>query len=109
MATLGGHGLGGKIALAAASYNFDRVTGYFGIDTTPTNQHYFEPYQELRGYISALRNVALNRPFSSISHELRQLISCPKWRQIFESNLTKGDHSYNWKFNLDAIYHNVKN
>lgn len=41
MATLGGHGLGGKIALSAACHHFDKVTGYFGIDTVPTNQYYF--------------------------------------------------------------------
>ena len=108
MATLGGHGLGGKIALAAACYNFDRVTGYFGIDTTPTNQFYFEPYQELRGYVSALNNVALNRPFAAISHELRNIIQCPKWRSIFESNLLKQDHGYTWKFNLEAIHRNIR-
>jgi pimeloyl-ACP methyl ester carboxylesterase len=41
MATLAGHGLGGKIAFATACYHFDYVTGYFGIDTTPMNQFYF--------------------------------------------------------------------
>jgi len=34
-ATLGGHGIGGKIALAVGCYHSDRVTGYFGIDTSP--------------------------------------------------------------------------
>lgn len=42
MATLGGHGLGGKIALACASYNLNKTTGYFGIASTPMNQYYFE-------------------------------------------------------------------
>jgi len=42
MATFGGHGLGGKIALATASYNLNKSTGYFGIATTPMNQYYFE-------------------------------------------------------------------
>jgi pimeloyl-ACP methyl ester carboxylesterase len=44
MATLAGHGLGGKVAFATACYHFDRVTGYFGIDTTPMNQYYFQPF-----------------------------------------------------------------
>ena len=52
MATLAGHGIGGKIALAAACYQYKYVTGYFGIDTTPTNQYYFEPFHELRGYLA---------------------------------------------------------
>lgn len=40
MATLAGHGVGGKIALAAACYHYDKVTGYCGIDTTPMNHFY---------------------------------------------------------------------
>lgn len=40
MATLGGHGLGGKIALATACYHLNRTTGYFGIASTPMNQFY---------------------------------------------------------------------
>lgn len=42
MATLGGHGLGAKIALAAACHNLNKTTGYFSIDSTPMNQYYFE-------------------------------------------------------------------
>lgn len=41
MATLAGHGLGGKVALAAACYHYDRVTGVCAFDTTPHNQYYF--------------------------------------------------------------------
>ena len=40
MATLAGHGLGAKIALATSCYHFDKVTGVFAIDSTPTNQYY---------------------------------------------------------------------
>jgi pimeloyl-ACP methyl ester carboxylesterase len=42
-ATLGGHGMGGKVALAAACYHFDKTTGYFGLDTSPMEQYYHEP------------------------------------------------------------------
>ena len=42
MATLGGHGLGAKIALAAASFNMSKTTGYFGINSSPMDQFYFE-------------------------------------------------------------------
>ena len=44
MATLGGHGIGAKIALAASCYHFDKVTGYFGLDSSPMDQFYHEPY-----------------------------------------------------------------
>ena len=45
MATLGGHGVGGKVALAAACYHYEHVTGYFGIDTSPMNQYYHQSFQ----------------------------------------------------------------
>jgi len=41
MATIGGHGLGGKIALATACHHLNRTTGYLGIASTPMNQYYF--------------------------------------------------------------------
>lgn len=43
-ATMAGHGIGGKIALAAACYHMNHVTGYVGLDSTPMNQFYHEPY-----------------------------------------------------------------
>jgi len=55
-----------------------------------------------------LRGVALNRPFTAISQELRSIVKCPKWRTILESNLIKQDNSYNWKFNLESIFQNIK-
>lgn len=42
MATLAGHGIGGKVALAAGCYHYDKVTGICVIDGTPTNQYYYE-------------------------------------------------------------------
>lgn len=71
MATLGGHGIGGKIALAAGCYHFDKVTGVFGIDTTPMNQYYFEPFHELRRNLQSLRKTPLNRGFSAISADIK--------------------------------------
>jgi len=35
MATLGGHGWGGKLALAVGCYYPERVTGVFGLDSLP--------------------------------------------------------------------------
>lgn len=108
MATLAGHGLGGKIALATACYHHEKVTGYFGFDTVPTNQYFFEPFHELRGYVGNLRDIALNRPFTSIAYDLKQKIQCPKWRALFESNIVKADNRYTWKFDLDAVWNNIK-
>lgn len=83
MATLGGHGLGGKIALATACYHFDKVTGYFGIDSVPYDQYFFEPFHELRNDVRSLRDISLNRPFSNISYDIKNKVKCPKWRSIF--------------------------
>jgi len=45
-ATMAGHGFGGKVALAMGCYHADRVTGYFGIDTTPMDHRYFVAFKE---------------------------------------------------------------
>ena len=107
MATLGGHGLGGKVALAAACYHFDKVTGYFGINSTPMDQYYHESVAEVRGYLNFLQGLNINRGFNSITHDLKQNILCPKWRAIFQNNLVKGDAGYSWSFNFNAVHHNL--
>ena len=71
MATLGGHGIGGKIALAAACYHHDRVTGYFGLDTTPMNQYYFEPFSEMRHCFGLLSDFNIKRSYPVIANALR--------------------------------------
>jgi len=53
-ATLGGHGIGGKIALAAGCFHNERFTGYFGIDTAPLDHRYFESFKEFKGYVEKL-------------------------------------------------------
>ena len=108
MATLGGHGVGGKIALATGCYHMDKVTGYFGLDTTPMNHFYHEPVKQLREYISFLRNLNLHRSFASISHEIKHHVKCPKWRHIFENNLVRDGAGYQWNFNLEPIYENTR-
>merc|ERR1711907_609262 len=45
-ACLAGHGLGAKLALAVGCYHHDRVTGYIGLDTSPMDQRYMEPFRE---------------------------------------------------------------
>lgn len=45
MATLAGHGLGVKLALATGCYNPERVTGIIGLDGCPMDQSYIQPYQ----------------------------------------------------------------
>lgn len=107
MATFGGHGLGGKIALAAASYNLNKATGYFGIASSPMNQYYFEAAREVRRYVESIQHLNLHRGFPSIVGDLKQEIQCPKWRSLFQSNLSKADGSYRWEFNVQAVAQNL--
>lgn len=107
MATLGGHGVGGKVALAAACYHFDKVTGYFGINTTPMDQYYHESFAELRGYLNFLEGLNTKRGFNAISADLKQHVLCPKWRSLFQNSLIKEDGGYGWNFNFRAVHHNL--
>ena len=107
MATLGGHGLGAKIALAAASYNLNRTTGYFGIASSPMNQFYFEAAKELRQYVSFAKELNLSRSFSSITGDLKANIACPKWRHLFQNNLARQENNYKWSFNVESIANNL--
>lgn len=106
-ATLGGHGLGGKIALAAACYHYDKVTGYFGIDSTPMNQFYHEPVRELRQILDTLSELNINRSYASINAELKRVVLCPKWRSLFLNCLVKSDTGYTWNFNFNAVHSNL--
>lgn len=109
MATLAGHGIGGKIALATGCYHFDKVTGVLALDSTPTNQYYYEPFHQLRSYLQKIKNINLHRPFNSIYLELKSLIQCPKWRSIFERNLIRSDagSGYEWNFNFKNVWQNI--
>lgn len=107
MATLGGHGLGAKVALATACYHFDKVTGYIGIDSTPMDQYYHESYAELRGYLNILEGVNTKRSFNAISADLKRQVKCPKWRHVFQNGLVKVDGGHDWGFNFSAVHHNL--
>lgn len=54
-ATLAGHGLGGKLAIATGCYHPERVTGIIGLDSCPMDQTYVQPYQELNSYLKSLK------------------------------------------------------
>jgi len=43
-ATLGGHGLGAKLALATGCYHANRVTGVFCLDGGPLDHRYYEAF-----------------------------------------------------------------
>lgn len=59
-ATLGGHGIGGKLALAVGCYHPERVTGVFNLDGGPLDHRNYEAYQEMKDYVLALTNINKN-------------------------------------------------
>lgn len=54
-----------------------------------------------------MKGLSLQKPYSSIVQDLRKIIRCPKWRAIFENNLVKGSHGYEWRFEHNAVFHNL--
>jgi pimeloyl-ACP methyl ester carboxylesterase len=53
-ATLGGHGYGGKVALATGCYYSERSTGVVAVDYSPMDMRFHESYRELKGYVNEL-------------------------------------------------------
>lgn len=43
-ATLGGHGIGAKLAIATGCYHPNRVTGVFALDGAPLDHRFHEGY-----------------------------------------------------------------
>jgi pimeloyl-ACP methyl ester carboxylesterase len=107
-ATLGGHGFGGKLALAVGCYHADRVTGVFALDTVPHDHRGFEAFHEIKDYVNKVKNLNISRTRSEIDADLRRQISDPKWRSIFMQNLKKvSDQQSEWNFELDYLHHNL--
>lgn len=73
-ATVGGHGLGAKVALAAACYHSDRFTGFYGIDYTPVDYRYYEPFREIATYVQEMSKLNLKKPRSAIMADIERRI-----------------------------------
>lgn len=58
-ATLGGHGFGGKLALAVGCYHSERVTGVFCLDSAPVDHRYYESFQEMKDFVGRAREFNL--------------------------------------------------
>lgn len=107
-ATVGGHGLGAKVALAAACYHTERFTGFFGVDYSPVNYRQYEPFRELVTYLNAVKNLNLSRPRGAITRQLDALIADPKWCEIFKQNLAMiSPGNYRWNFDMQGLLENV--
>jgi|APCry1669189241_1035207.scaffolds.fasta_scaffold244546_1 pimeloyl-ACP methyl ester carboxylesterase len=60
-ATLAGHGIGGRIALATGCYYPERSTGAFVVDASPMDIRYHEAFKEVRTYIERLSKVDMGK------------------------------------------------
>lgn len=108
MATLGGHGFGAKVALAAAINNMERCTGVINLDGGPLDHRYYEAYQELHSYVKIAKDMPLDKLEMGQAHKhINDNISCPKWASIFRNNLEAKSDSLTWKFNVDALTKNM--
>lgn len=107
-ATVGGHGLGAKVALAAACYHSDRFTGFYGIDYTPVDYRYYEPFREIATYVQEMSKLNLKKPRSAIMADIERRIPCPKWKAIFKQNLKMiTPANYDWNFNMNGLLENI--
>lgn len=73
-ASVGGHGIGGQLALKAASRHHTRVTGYFGLDTAPVNYNNFDVFQEVKAGVEAIRGINLSKPRAAILNDINRAI-----------------------------------
>lgn len=108
-ATIGGHGLGGKLALAVGCYHSERVTGVFCIDSAPLDHRYHEAFREFKNVVNEAHKVDLEKSRTEIEVSLKQKVLCPKWRKILNQNLlTSNDRRKVWNFNLEALNSNLQ-
>lgn len=73
-ATLGGHGLGGKLALAVGCYHAERVTGVFCLDSSPMDQRYHESYKELKQVVLDASKLDLTKSKAEIDKILKETV-----------------------------------
>lgn len=74
-AAVGGHGVGGLLALKAASRHHTRVTGYFGLDTAPVNYNNFDAFQEVKSAFQAIRDLNTGKPRAAILNDINKAIT----------------------------------
>jgi pimeloyl-ACP methyl ester carboxylesterase len=69
-ACLAGHGIGGLLALKAATRNVERFTGYVGLDCAPVNYNNFEVFHDIKASFKNISDINLNKPRASILNDI---------------------------------------
>lgn len=76
-ASVGGHGIGGKIALGMGCFHGKYITGYVGLDTAPVDHRNYEPFQEVAKWVNKCKSMDLNRSLKEIELEMKKIIHVP--------------------------------
>jgi len=109
-ATLGGHGIGGLLALKAATRHFDRFTGFFGLDFTPMDYNKFDVFQDAKKGLGVLSRIEMHKPKAAILSDIGKSTENEKLRNLFRQSIVKhGNADYTWNFNLKAVEKDLQN
>lgn len=71
-ACLAGHGVGGLIALKAATRNIQRFTGYVGLDCAPVDYNNYDVFQEVKQWVNNMSTINLSKPRASILNDINE-------------------------------------
>lgn len=69
---LAGHGIGGLLALKAATRNIDRFTGYVGLDCAPVNYNNYDAFQEVKQSVNNISQINLTKPRAAILNDINE-------------------------------------
>ena len=94
-ATLAGHGIGARVALAFSCYHLKRVTGFVALDYAPLDYRYSEPFRELITYVNLLKEIDTKRNRGLIERDLFDAIKVKSSKQFklreFPSSARNGE------------------
>lgn len=101
--TIGGHGLGAKLALAFACYNSAKTTGFFGFDYSPLDYRPFAVYQRLWNYIEALHKIDLKLGLKKVYQLIDKIVPEKEWNEVFKKCVKSRSGQLEWAFNMEAV------
>ncbi len=99
-----GHSMGGKVAMALAQENRDKIAKLIVADIAPVSYKHSHD-----NFISAMKQVDFDqvRSRKEVDLQLRRDIPSAPIRQFLLQNLTKTGSQYKWRINLEAIEKNL--
>lgn len=109
-ATLGGHGLGAKNAMLAATYKSHLVTGVLAFDYAPQDYKYFELAHTYKAIVDGLKDVQLDGVArQQILNKIDEHVQSPKLNTLIKNAVRQtGRSSFTWNFNMDFVAKNLE-